>query len=81
MTIVISNEVLHNVEMSEDQMLQEIAIMLFQQERFTLAQASRFAHMNQLEFQKLLANRQIPLHYDIAELREDMKSLEANNWR
>ena len=81
MTIVISNEVLHNVEMSEDQMLQEIAIMLFQKERFTLAQASRFAQMNQLEFQKLLANRQIPLHYDIAELREDMKSLEANNWR
>lgn len=81
MTIVISNEVLHNVEMSEEQMLQEIAIMLFQKERFTLAQASRFAQMNQLEFQKLLANRQIPLHYDIAELREDMKSLEANNWR
>lgn len=81
MTIVISNEVLQNVEMSEEQMLQEIAIMLFQQERFTLAQASRFAQMNQLEFQKLLASRQIPLHYDIAELREDVKSLEANNWR
>jgi predicted HTH domain antitoxin len=81
MTIVISNEVLQNVEMSEEQMLQEIAIMLFQKERFTLAQASRFAQMNQLEFQKLLASRQIPLHYDIAELREDLKSLEANNWR
>ncbi|KOR34345.1 MULTISPECIES: UPF0175 family protein [Planktothricoides] len=81
MTIVISNEVLQNVEMSEEQLLQEIAIMLFQQERFTLAQASRFAQMNQLEFQKLLASRQIPLHYDIAELREDFKSLTENNWR
>jgi len=81
MTIVISNEVLQNVEMSEEQMLQEIAIMLFQQERFTLAQASRFAQMNQLEFQKLLASRQIPLHYDIAELREDVQSLAENNWR
>jgi predicted HTH domain antitoxin len=81
MTIVISNEVLQNVEMSEEQMLQEIAIMLFQQERFTLAQASRFAGMNQLKFQKLLASRQIPLHYDIAELREDVQSLAENNWR
>jgi len=81
MAIVISNEVLQNVEMSEEQLLQEIAIMLFQQERFTLAQASRFAQMNQLEFQKLLASRQIPLHYDIAELREDFKSLTENNWR
>jgi len=81
MTIVISNEVLQKVEMSEEQLLQEIAVMLFQQERFTLAQASRFAQMNQLEFQKLLASRQIPLHYDIAELREDFKSLTENNWR
>lgn len=81
MTIVISNEVLQNVEMSEEQLLQEIAIMLFQQERFTLAQASRFAQINQLEFQKLLASRKIPLHYDIAELREDVKSLTENNWR
>ncbi len=81
MTIVISNEVLQNVEMSEEQLLQEIAIMLFQQERFTLAQASRFTQMNQLEFQKLLASRKIPLHYDIAELREDVKSLTENNWR
>ena len=37
--------------------------------------------MSQLQFQRLLASRQIPLHYDIAELREDVKSLEANGWR
>lgn len=57
----------------------EIAVMLFQIEKFTLGQASSFAKMNQLQFQRLLASRQIPLHYDIIELREDVKSLEANN--
>jgi predicted HTH domain antitoxin len=67
--------------MSETELLTEIAVMLFQKEKFTLAQASRFAKMDQLQFQRLLANRQIPLHYDIDELREDVKSLEANNWR
>ncbi|GET43318.1 UPF0175 family protein [Microseira wollei] len=81
MSIVISDEVLQAVQMSEAQMLQEIAIVLFQQERFTLGQASRFARMNQLQFQRLLASRKIGLHYDIAELREDVKSLEANGWR
>ena len=81
MSLTISDEVLQTVQMSEAELLQEIAIMLFQQERFTLGQASRFALMNQLQFQRLLASRKIPLHYDIAELREDMKSLEANNWR
>lgn len=78
MSIVISDELLQTIQMSETEMLQEIAIMLFQQERFTLGQASNFAQMNQLEFQRLLANRKIPLHYDIAELREDVKSLAAN---
>ncbi|MBD2416806.1 hypothetical protein H6G54_03580 [Anabaena cylindrica FACHB-243] len=37
--------------------------------------------MNQLEFQRLLASRKITIHYDIAEFRKDIKSLEANNWR
>lgn len=60
---------------------QEIAILLFEQERFTLGQASHFVGMNQLEFQRLLASRKIPIHYDIAEFREDVKSLKANNWR
>ncbi len=81
MSLIISDEVLQTVQMSEAELLQEIAIMLFQQERFTLGQASRFALMNQLEFQRLLASRKISLHYDITELREDVKSLEANNWR
>ena len=81
MSVVISDEVLRAVQMSEAELLQEIAVMLFQKERFTLGQASRFALMNQLQFQRLLASRQIPLHYDIAELREDVKSMEANGWR
>jgi predicted HTH domain antitoxin len=81
MSLVISDEVLQTIQMSESELLTEIAILLFEQERFTLGQASRFAKMNQLQFQRLLASRQIPLHYDIAELRDDVKSLEANGWR
>ncbi|MDF5728642.1 MAG: UPF0175 family protein [Rhizonema sp. PD38] len=81
MSIIVSDEVLQTIQMSEAELLTEIAVMLFQIEKFTLGQASSFAKMNQLQFQRLLASRQIPLHYDITELREDVKSLEANNWR
>jgi predicted HTH domain antitoxin len=81
MSIVISDETLQALHMSESEMLIEIAILLFQQERFTLGQASRFARMNQLQFQRLLASRQISLHYDVTELREDVKSLAAKGWR
>lgn len=81
MSIVIDDETLQTIQMSEAEMLAEIAILLFQQERFTLGQASRFARMNQLQFQRLLASRQISLHYDVTELREDVKSLAAKGWR
>ena len=81
MSVVISDEVLQSVRMSEAELLQELAVMWFQQERFTLGQASRFAGMNQLAFQRLLASREIPLHYDLEELRQDVESLAANDWR
>ncbi len=81
MSITISDEVLETVQMSEAEMLREIAVLLFRMERFTLGQASRFAGMNQLDFQRLLASRRISLHYDVAELREDFKSLEESGWQ
>ena len=81
MSILITDEVLQTIQMSDQELVQEIAILLFEQERFTLGQASHFLGINQLEFQRLLASRKIPIHYDIAELKEDVKSLEANNWQ
>lgn len=41
-----------------------IALLLFPQDKLTLGQASALAQMSQLEFQRLLANRQIPVHLD-----------------
>ena len=36
MSLVISDEVLQTIQMSESELLTEIAILLFEQERFTL---------------------------------------------
>ena len=58
--------------MNETELTQEIALMLFQKEKLTLAQASRLAGMPRIQFQHLLASRQIPIHYDIAELESDI---------
>ena len=59
----------------ESELKQELALTLFQQERLTLAQASRLAEMSQLAFQALLAKRQIPIHYGVEEFREDLRAL------
>jgi len=75
MSVVIPDEILHATHMTADELVQELAVLLFQKEKLTLGQASQFAGMSQLQFQHLLASRQIPIHYDIAEFEADLKTL------
>ena len=75
-TITIPDSVMASARMSESELKQEIAIMLFQKGRLTLAQASSFADMTRLAFQRLLGSRQIPT-YDVAELGQDIENLKA----
>jgi predicted HTH domain antitoxin len=75
MNIVIPDEVLQTASMSEAELMQEIAVMLFQKEKLTLGQASNLAGMNQLAFQHLLASRQISVHYDVEDFEADLKTL------
>jgi predicted HTH domain antitoxin len=76
MSLVIPDEVLDAARMSAAELAQEIAILLYQKEKLTLGQASRLAEMSQLQFQFLLASRQIPVHYDVAEFEVDLKTLQ-----
>jgi predicted HTH domain antitoxin len=75
MSIDISDAILSATRMTEAEMIQEIAVMLFQQEKLTPAQASRFAGVNRTAFQHLLSSRQIPVHYDVEDFEQDLKNL------
>lgn len=75
MIIVIPDDIFMAIRMSEDELKQELAIILFQKDKLTLGQASTLAGMDQLRFQHLLASRKIPVHYDTAELEKDLKTL------
>jgi predicted HTH domain antitoxin len=75
MPVTISDEVLTAAHLSEPELKRELALALFQQERLTLAQASRLAETTQLSFQALLAERRIPIHYGVEEFREDLRTL------
>lgn len=76
MSVVIHDEILYTTHMTAAELMQEIAILLYQKEKLTLGQASRLAQMSQLQFQFLLASRQIPIHYDINEFDADLKTLQ-----
>lgn len=75
MSLVIPDDILRAANMSAVQLQQEIALLLFQQDKLTLGQASAFAGMSQLEFQQLLASRQIAVHYDVQEFIDDLDTL------
>jgi predicted HTH domain antitoxin len=75
MSFTIPDYILHATRMSVQELSAEIAIMLFQKEKITLAQASRLADMKRLHFQHLLASRQIDIHYDVEDFEKDIKTL------
>jgi len=76
MSVVISDEVLHTTHMTRTEFMQEIAVWLYAKDKLTLGQASRLANLSQLQFQFLLASRQIPIHYDVADFAADLQTLQ-----
>ncbi len=72
MLIEIPDEILGLPDYGKQALLRDIAVMLYQQERISLAKAARFAAMNRLQFQQLLADRNIYLNYD---LESDLRAL------
>ncbi|MER3436092.1 MAG: hypothetical protein C4288_22675 [Leptolyngbya sp. ERB_1_1] len=76
MSPLISDELVKASGLSEAELLQELVLMLFQREKISLGKASRILGMTQLEFQALLASRDLYIHYDVEDLHEDIKNLQ-----
>jgi len=75
MALIVPNEVLTASGLSEAEMRLELAVLLFEQERLTLGQASRLAEMPQPDFMRVLAERGLPLHYGVEEFEQDLRTL------
>ncbi|MGK7883628.1 MAG: UPF0175 family protein [Crocosphaera sp.] len=59
MSINLPIELLETAQMTETEMLREIAIMLYQQERISLKKAAQLGRMTNDDFYQLLLNRNI----------------------
>ena len=77
MTVTLSDDLLRTAHITEAELKAELAVTLFQQERLTLAQAASLAEIPRLGFQRLLASRCIPIHYDAADLQQDLQRVQA----
>ncbi|MEQ8536592.1 MAG: UPF0175 family protein [Coleofasciculus sp. D1-CHI-01] len=76
MSLVISDDLVKASGFSENELLLEIVLMLFQQDKISLGKASELLGLHRMQFQKLISERGICVHYDIDEFQEDLKSLE-----
>ncbi|MEB3887419.1 UPF0175 family protein [Lyngbya sp. CCY1209] len=65
---------------NQNDWLREIAVALFEQERVSLSRASTIAVMDIMDFQKLLAERGICVHYDVADFEQDVEHLRDRGW-
>lgn len=75
MSVIIAEDILQSAQMTEAELRQEIAVLLFERGRLSMGQASKLAQMSQYQFQSFLASRQIPIHYDVAEFEADLHTL------
>ena len=73
MPITLPDDLLRSTNLTEAELKVELALTLFQREHLTLGQAAILAGLHQLDFQRLLASRKIPIHYGIEEMREDLE--------
>lgn len=76
MNLTIPNEIMESAHLSEQGLREDLAILLFEQGKITLGQASEIAQKSYLEFQHLLASRKVPIHYEIDEYKEDLATIE-----
>lgn len=80
MNITLPEELLQVAHMSEAELMREIAIMLFEQGRISLGKGAQLAQMHKMDFQALLASRDICIHYDLEDYRADVEHLKAKGW-
>ena len=77
MVIEIQDKPLRGLKLTEPQALIDLAVGMFTERRITLGRAGKIARQTQLDFQRELGRRGIPLHYDVENLQADVRTLAA----
>ncbi|MBN2536092.1 MAG: UPF0175 family protein [Spirochaetales bacterium] len=54
----------------------KLAVYLFQENKLSFGQARQLAEMNIWDFIDVLRSHKVPLHYDLSEYEEDLKTTE-----
>ncbi len=75
MSVIISDSILQQADMSEEEFKLELGLFLFSRGILTMGKASEFAGVSQFEFQRAMAARGIHISYDEEEFEHDLARL------
>jgi predicted HTH domain antitoxin len=73
MTLTLPDDLVRSTHLTKAELQAELALALFRVERLTLGQAAQLAGLPQLDFQRLLASRDIPIHYGVDAMEQDVQ--------
>ncbi len=76
MSVLVSEEIVRATGKPEEEIRLELAIFFYQHFKVSAGKAATFAGLSRIAFWRELAARKIPLHYDVADLEQDVKTLE-----
>jgi len=74
--ITVSSDLLKNIHLTEKEFMVEISLWLFSSKKISIGMARKLAGMDVFQFQDLLDERGIPIHYDVEEYLTDLKNLQ-----
>ncbi|MCU0338605.1 MAG: UPF0175 family protein [Spirosomaceae bacterium] len=77
MVIEIPDDVLQKDSYDKIALLTDIAVMLYERGHLSLGRAAAFAQCNRFRFQAILADRNIPIHYDLDIDLESLRGLDS----
>ena len=77
MSVVIPDDILQAIKMTEDELKLEIAIMLYEQQKISSGKVRAWIGLTVIEFQHELAKRGLYINYDAADFQDDVKTLRS----
>ena len=75
MNLIIPDEIIQQANISPNQLLIEVACYFYEKKIFSMGQARRFADLDQISFQKELAQRNFYIHFTSDDLKKDINNI------
>lgn len=75
MKLHLPDEIIRPLNLSEEELLQELAISLYAAKRLSFGQARKLAGINWFRFRQILDERGVPAHYGPEDFEQDLETL------